>query len=182
MQAIVFIKLRAEFPDGKAASGLEVVVPMPPGVQRLSCEHATEVCALHLAPSADLCCASRRHLQMQCFHHRPWHIAGEAFRVTILGLAGEGTASGLEVQARAGQFRAHAEGERMLHQLGTAVVAAAMVWHPAHLWLGPWHSKQDCNTASRCSGRRHTSAGSLQLPACWYGVKAAQACFMLADI
>ena len=41
-QAVVFIKLRAEFADNKAASGLEVVVPMPPEVQRLSCDHATE--------------------------------------------------------------------------------------------------------------------------------------------
>ena len=43
MQAIVFIKLRAEYAESKASSGLEVVVPMPPEVSRLSCEHASEV-------------------------------------------------------------------------------------------------------------------------------------------
>ena len=44
MQAVVYIKLRAEFTETKAASGLELVVPMPPEVQRLACDHATEVC------------------------------------------------------------------------------------------------------------------------------------------
>lgn len=42
-KAIVFIKLRAEFAESKAASGLEVVVPMPPEVSRLACDHATDV-------------------------------------------------------------------------------------------------------------------------------------------
>lgn len=39
----MFIKLRAEFAESKAASGLEVVVPMPPEVSRLACDHATDV-------------------------------------------------------------------------------------------------------------------------------------------
>lgn len=43
MQAVLFIKLRAEFAESKAAAGLEVVCPLPHEVSRLSCEHHTEV-------------------------------------------------------------------------------------------------------------------------------------------
>ncbi|KAK9810642.1 hypothetical protein WJX73_006618 [Symbiochloris irregularis] len=42
-KAVLFIKLRAEFADSKAAAGLEVVCPLPHEVSRLSCEHHTEV-------------------------------------------------------------------------------------------------------------------------------------------
>ena len=39
----MFIKLRAEFAAGKAASGLEIAIPMPAEVSRLACDHASEV-------------------------------------------------------------------------------------------------------------------------------------------
>lgn len=43
MQAVIFIKLRADFGSDKAAAGLEVVVPMPREVQRVSCEYEQDV-------------------------------------------------------------------------------------------------------------------------------------------
>ena len=56
MQAIVYIKLRAEYAESKAASGLEVVVPMPPEVSRLACDHATEVTSPpHCVLLPDIC-------------------------------------------------------------------------------------------------------------------------------
>ncbi len=41
-QAVVLIKVRAEYDNAKAASGLEVIIPMPRVVQRVSCMFATE--------------------------------------------------------------------------------------------------------------------------------------------
>ena len=41
-QAVVLIKVRAEYDNAKAASGLEVIIPMPRAVQRVSCMFATE--------------------------------------------------------------------------------------------------------------------------------------------
>ena len=38
----MLIKVRAEYDNAKAASGLEVVIPMPRAVQRVSCMFATE--------------------------------------------------------------------------------------------------------------------------------------------
>ena len=38
VQAIVHIKLRADFADGKAAAGVEMVVPLPKDVQRVACD------------------------------------------------------------------------------------------------------------------------------------------------
>lgn len=38
LQAIAHIKLRADFADGKAAAGVEVVVPIPKEVQRVGCD------------------------------------------------------------------------------------------------------------------------------------------------
>lgn len=43
LQAVIFIKLRADFGSDKAAAGLEVVVPMPREVQRVSCEYEQDV-------------------------------------------------------------------------------------------------------------------------------------------
>ena len=43
LQAIIFIKVRAEFAHEKSAAGLEVVVPMPRQVQRVTCEYDKEV-------------------------------------------------------------------------------------------------------------------------------------------
>lgn len=43
MQAVIFIKVRADFGGDKAAAGLEVVVPMPREVQRVSCEYEQDV-------------------------------------------------------------------------------------------------------------------------------------------
>jgi hypothetical protein len=37
-QALVYIKLRAEFANDKAANGLEMVIPFPKEVQRVSCD------------------------------------------------------------------------------------------------------------------------------------------------
>ena len=42
VQAVVYIKIRAEYGSDKMASGLEVVMPMPRAVQRVNCEYATE--------------------------------------------------------------------------------------------------------------------------------------------
>jgi AP-4 complex subunit mu-1 len=42
-KAIIFVKVRAEYSPDKASSGLEVVVPMPREIQRVSCEYETEV-------------------------------------------------------------------------------------------------------------------------------------------
>ena len=42
-QAVIFIKVRADFAADKAAAGLEVVVPMPKEVQRVSCEYEQDV-------------------------------------------------------------------------------------------------------------------------------------------
>jgi hypothetical protein len=39
---VVLIKVRAEYDNAKAASGLEVVIPMPRAVQRVSCMFVTE--------------------------------------------------------------------------------------------------------------------------------------------
>ncbi|KAK9824001.1 hypothetical protein WJX72_006898 [[Myrmecia] bisecta] len=39
IKAVIFIKVRADFGSDKVASGLEVVIPMPKDVQRLSCEY-----------------------------------------------------------------------------------------------------------------------------------------------
>ena len=55
LQAVVYVKLRAEYSESKAASGLEVVVPMPPEVSRLACDHATEVGALSMPFPLSLC-------------------------------------------------------------------------------------------------------------------------------
>ncbi len=38
VQALVYIKLRAEFATDKAANGLEMVIPFPKEVQRVSCD------------------------------------------------------------------------------------------------------------------------------------------------
>ncbi len=43
LQAVIFIKVRADFGADKAAAGLEVVVPMPREVQRVSCEYEQDV-------------------------------------------------------------------------------------------------------------------------------------------
>ena len=43
LQAVIFIKLRADFASDKAATGLEVIVPMPKEVQRVSCEYEQDV-------------------------------------------------------------------------------------------------------------------------------------------
>lgn len=43
LQAVIFIKVRADFGGDKAAAGLEVVVPMPREVQRVSCEYEQDV-------------------------------------------------------------------------------------------------------------------------------------------
>ncbi|KAL3154481.1 hypothetical protein ABBQ32_013945 [Trebouxia sp. C0010 RCD-2024] len=42
-KAVIFIKLRADFGSDKAAAGLEVIVPMPKEVQRVSCEYEQDV-------------------------------------------------------------------------------------------------------------------------------------------
>lgn len=42
MQAVLLIKVRAEYESTKAASGLEVVLPMPRSVQRVSCMYDAE--------------------------------------------------------------------------------------------------------------------------------------------
>ena len=41
-QAVVLLTVRADFPADKAASGLEVTVPFPRAVQRVSCEPERE--------------------------------------------------------------------------------------------------------------------------------------------
>ena len=43
LQAVIFIKVRADFAADKAAAGLEVIVPMPSQVQRVSCEYEQDV-------------------------------------------------------------------------------------------------------------------------------------------
>ena len=52
LQAIIFIKVRAEFGHEKSAAGLEVVVPMPRQVQRVSCEYDKEVRCCTCFPTA----------------------------------------------------------------------------------------------------------------------------------
>lgn len=41
-QAVILLQVRADFPSDKAASGLEVTVPFPRAVQRVSCEPERE--------------------------------------------------------------------------------------------------------------------------------------------
>lgn len=41
-QALIFIKVRADFASDKAASGLEMVIPFPKEVQRVSCDFDKE--------------------------------------------------------------------------------------------------------------------------------------------
>lgn len=43
LQAVIFIKIRADFAADKTAAGLEVVVPMPREVQRVSCEYEQDI-------------------------------------------------------------------------------------------------------------------------------------------
>ena len=52
-QAVILLQVRADFPSDKAASGLEVTVPFPRAVQRVSCEPEREPKVAHsqVAPS-----------------------------------------------------------------------------------------------------------------------------------
>jgi hypothetical protein len=42
VKALIFIKMRADFASDKAASGLEMVIPFPKEVQRVSCDFDKE--------------------------------------------------------------------------------------------------------------------------------------------
>ena len=41
-QVLIYVKVRAEFAADKNASGLELVCPMPPEVQRVACDYERE--------------------------------------------------------------------------------------------------------------------------------------------